>query len=163
MMKCYVYKWTHIPTMMWYVGSRTGRKANGPNDGYICSSKFVRNLIAANPGDWQRTIVATGNADEMYELETTILQLFDARSDQRSFNRHNNHKGIAIGGWNKGMKGLQTAWNQGLKGYQKGNQHAKGHVPWNKGKTITDPELLEKYRQGALRRHSKAKLTIQGE
>lgn len=162
-MKCYVYKWTHIPSLKWYIGSRTSKKAKGPDDGYICSSKTVRSLIAANPQDWQRTIVATGDAEEMYELETTILQLVDARADERSFNRHNNHKGIAVGGWNKGLKGLQTAWNKGLAGYQKGNQNALGHSPWNKGKKITDPLLLEKYKQGAIRRHAKAKLTIQGE
>lgn len=29
----YVYRWTHIPTGKWYVGSRTA-KGSHPNDGY---------------------------------------------------------------------------------------------------------------------------------
>ena len=147
----FVYKWTHIPTLNWYVGFHYGTQ----DDGYICSSKFVRKMISSNPTDWKREIIAEGESKEMYKLETTILQTIDARSDNRSYNRHNNHKGIAMGGWNKGLKGLQTAWNKGLEGYGKGNQYAEGHTPWNKGKTITDPELREKYRQGALRRHQK--------
>jgi hypothetical protein len=165
---CYVYKWTHEPSKKWYVGSRTGKNSN-PNDGYVCSSSTVRKLIATNPSDWTRTIIAIGNADEMYDLETEILQTFDARSDERSFNRHNNHKGIAIGGWNKGMTGLQTAWNKGITGEQShmnGNINAIGHTPWNKGKTITDPVLKEKYRQSAIRRHKNQKIAnnyIQGE
>jgi hypothetical protein len=36
----YVYKWTHLPTLMWYVGSRTAEGCH-PEDRYICSSKSV--------------------------------------------------------------------------------------------------------------------------
>lgn len=161
-MNCFVYKWTHKPTRCWYVGSHTSRKAD-PNNGYICSSKTVRKMIESVPSDWERTIIATGSKQEMYDLETEILQLFDAASDERSYNRHNNHKGIAVGGWNRGKKGLQTAWNKGMKGYLKGNLNARGNTPWNKGKSITDPELLQKYRDGAIRRHKKAKQNSKGE
>ena len=156
---CYVYKWTHIPTLMWYVGSRTGKNSN-PNDGYICSSKTVKRMILENPSEWERTIISTGTKEEMYVLETEILQLFDARGDKRSFNRHNNHKGICVGGWNKGLIGLQVAWNKnkcGNESHSKGNKYAVGHTPWNKDKFITDPVLIEKYRQGAIRRHQKNK------
>ena len=159
---CFVYKWTHTPTRSWYIGSHTSQKAH-PNNGYICSSKTVRELIKSNPKDWVRTTVATGDKQEMYQLETTILQTFDARRDERSYNRHNNHKGAYRGGWNKGLTGLQTAWNKGITGYLKGNQNAKGHTPWNKDKRITDPELLQRYRDGAIRRWTKAKYNIQGE
>jgi hypothetical protein len=37
----YVYKWTHIPTSKWYVGSRTAPGCH-PDDGYICSSKLIK-------------------------------------------------------------------------------------------------------------------------
>ncbi len=86
---CYVYKWTHLPTMKWYVGSRTAKNSH-PNDGYICSSRLVKPLILANQQDWLREVVDVGTADEMYALETEILQLFDAKNDSRSFNAHNN-------------------------------------------------------------------------
>jgi hypothetical protein len=154
MKEAFVYKWTNILTLNWYVGFHYGTL----DDGYICGSKTVRNMITSNPQDWIRTIIAEGTSKEMNELETTILQTIDARSDIRSYNRHNNHKGCYSPGWNKGLIGLQTAWNKGIpkeESHLLGNKNSLGHTPWNKGKTITDPELREKYRQGALRRHQK--------
>lgn len=89
MTTAYVYKWTHLPTMKWYVGSRFKQGCH-PDDGYICSSKKIKPLIVENISDWKREIIAIGAPEEMYELETEILQLFDARKDSRSFNGHNN-------------------------------------------------------------------------
>lgn len=83
----YVYKWTHLPTMMWYVGSRVAKRCH-PNDGYICSSKIVEPMIVANPEEWQREIIHRGQ--DAYDVESEILQLFNARDDVRSFNGHNN-------------------------------------------------------------------------
>jgi len=88
----YVYKWTHIPTLKWYVGSRVSKRAH-LNDGYICSSYVVKPLIKNNPDQWQRTIIATGSAEEMLKLEESILVTVDAAKDVRSYNLHNSdHK-----------------------------------------------------------------------
>jgi hypothetical protein len=86
---CYVYKWTHLPTLCWYVGSRYSKRAH-PDDGYICSSKTVKSMIKNNPEQWTRTVIATGTADEMYALETDILTSCDAKNSPRSYNQHNN-------------------------------------------------------------------------
>jgi len=88
MTTAYVYKWTHIPTLKWYIGSRTAKGCQ-PNDGYICSSKIVKPLIESNPSDWQRDIIAVGDPIEMREMEAEILELFDASKDSRSFNKNN--------------------------------------------------------------------------
>lgn len=90
MTTAYVYKWTHLPTMKYYIGSKTSRGCH-PNDGYICSSKSIKPHIEKNPQEWQRTIIATGQPNEMYKLETDILQTFDCANDPRSFNKHNNN------------------------------------------------------------------------
>lgn len=84
----YIYKWTHIPTLKWYIGSRTKEKCH-PNDGYICSSKLVKPLIETSPAEWVRTIVSTGSPEEILLLETEILTLLDAKNDPRSYNMHN--------------------------------------------------------------------------
>ena len=84
-MTAYVYKWTHKPSLGWYVGVSAGKRKN-----YICSSRLVKASIMANPDEWEKTIIATGEYDAMFDLETDILQTFDARNDVRSFNRHNN-------------------------------------------------------------------------
>lgn len=85
---CYVYKWIHKPTMMWYVGSRTAKNSH-LNDGYLCSSKIVKPLIQKNPQDWEKQIIELGDAQSMRLLETEILTSVDAKNDPRSFNKHN--------------------------------------------------------------------------
>jgi group I intron endonuclease len=86
----FVYKWTHIPTLKWYIGSRT-RKGCNPDDGYICSSRIVKPLIEANPKEWVREIIETGTSEDMYLLEMEILKLFNAMKDPRSFNNCNGY------------------------------------------------------------------------
>ena len=101
--QCYVYKWTHLPTLNWYVGSRTSKGCH-PNDGYICSSLIVKPLIKQNPKDWQREIIAVGDAIDMRLLEKEILRLFSAKDDIRSYNQTNGpfYKGMSF---NKGKPG----------------------------------------------------------
>jgi hypothetical protein len=48
--QAFLYKWTHLPSGKWYVGSRTAKGCH-PEDGYYCSSKEVKPLILANPQD----------------------------------------------------------------------------------------------------------------
>ena len=132
MEQAYVYKWTHIPTLKWYVGSRTAKNCH-PDDGYICSSRTVKPLIKANPNEWTREIIDVGSAQAMKELEAEILQLFDAASDPRSFNK-NNAKSNA--GWNKGLKGSQVPWNKGLSG-EKSHRYGK-KLNYKKGYTKSE-------------------------
>ena len=150
MAKSYVYKWTHKPTLSWYVGSHSGKIKN-----YICSSKIVKPLIKLNPQDWERTIIATGEYLNMYELETTILEMFDAKNDIRSYNRHNNdgkptmfgrsHTDETRAKMSKSMKGSKNnpvSPNKGKKASEetrKKQSLAKiGFIPWNKGLTTPD-------------------------
>lgn len=84
----YVYKWTHLPSLKWYVGSRTSKNCH-PDDGYLCSSKIVKPMIKEQQNDWKREIIAIGSIGEMLSLEADILEIADAKSDPRSFNQHN--------------------------------------------------------------------------
>jgi hypothetical protein len=93
-MESFVYKWTYKPTLDWYVGFHKGTE----DDGYVCSSKIVMDFYNINPTDWERTIISRGTIEDMYELETIILQTTNAKKDIRSFNRHNND------GWSPGAK-----------------------------------------------------------
>jgi hypothetical protein len=133
---CYVYKWTHIPSLRWYVGSRTAKNSH-PNDGYICSSVYVKPLIINNPDDWHREIIEIGSAQEMRDLEQEILQTFNAAQDIRSFNQSNNgipkNWGIP---WNKGIKtGPNPEHSERMKG-KPGPWLGKKRGPaWNKGQT----------------------------
>jgi hypothetical protein len=95
----YVYKWVHLPTLMWYVGSRTAQGCH-PNDGYICSSQIMPSIIK-NPKEWHREIIDIGSKKDMFDLETEILQTMDAMNDPQSFNGHNNNFPLCN---NKGKK-----------------------------------------------------------
>ena len=123
----YVYKWTHLPTLMWYVGSRTAKGCN-PLYGYICSSRKVKPMIIENKSDWKREVISTGTVNDMIQLETLILQLSDAKNDPRSFNQHNGDGQFK----NKGGVPLteQHKLNLGLS--------KKGRVAWNKGKKMSE-------------------------
>lgn len=161
MTTAFVYKWTHLPSLKWYIGSRTSRNCH-PGDNYLCSSKIVKPLIQEHPEEWKRDIIETGSPQEMRDLEYEILCLFDAKNDPRSFNRHNSKMSFPDTPWNKGKKTgpnpkhsefmkKQTPWNKGLKATAEAiaNQKAalrrpplltleqiamrKGRTPWNKG------------------------------
>ncbi len=84
----FVYKWTHLPSGKWYIGSRTA-KGCYPEDGYISSSQLIKPLIKQNPTEWKREIIKTGSPGEMIKLETTLLESLDAKSNPMSFNQHN--------------------------------------------------------------------------
>lgn len=161
----FVYKWTQISTGMWYIGSRTA-KGSHPYDGYICSSKFVKPLIKANPNDWERTILYIDEPQKVREKETFILQELNAKQDPLSYNRHNNdnkffplyeytdeikrkisdaHKGKPS--WNKG-KSMSEETKQKLSEAKKGktpwNKGKTGvQIPWNKGKVVSEKTRLK--------------------
>lgn len=116
MTTAYVYKWTHLPSLSWYVGSRVAKNCH-LGDGYICSSKTVLPMILKNPTEWKREVIATGTPLDMYELETEILKLAEARKDSRSLNGHNNDGNYfpANYGVNNPMYGKKHSQNARLK------------------------------------------------
>jgi len=84
----FVYKWIHLPTGKWYIGSRTAKGCH-PDDGYISSSQLIKPLIKQNPTEWKREVIKTGSPEEMIKLETTLLESLDAKHNPMSFNQHN--------------------------------------------------------------------------
>lgn len=86
----FIYKWTHLPTMKWYLGSKSSKGCH-VDDGYICSSKTVKPMIKANPEEWVRTIVEEFGEDVIacVKAEAEMLDLLNAKDDPRSFNMHN--------------------------------------------------------------------------
>lgn len=89
----YVYKLTHLPSLNWYVGSRTAKNCH-PDDGYMSSSQWVKPWAKSCPDEWAKTIICTGTRDQILQLEIDILVTMNAVTDPRSFNRA---AGIPIG------------------------------------------------------------------
>jgi hypothetical protein len=120
----YIYKWTHIPTGKWYIGSKT-RKGWNPSrhEEYICSSKEVKPMVLENRNEWEYEILHTGDAKYISQLETEILTKLDAKNDPMSFNQHNSD-----GLYNR------TGTTHSQKTLDKMRKSHLGQSPWNKGK-----------------------------
>ena len=97
MTQAFVYRWRHLLSNKWYIGSRTARGCH-PNDGYICSSRIVKPLIQANPEQWERVILAQGLPGDMRRLEIELLVAANAARNPMSYNRTN---GTGIARFNK--------------------------------------------------------------
>ena len=144
MTTAYIYKWTHMPTNKWYIGSRTKENCH-PADGYICSSKIVKPLIENAPDEWCREILHTGDPAEIILLEAQILESLDAKHDNNSYNLHNGdgkfttHGIIMPEDWRQKIAKSNTnkrRSNESKENYKRANQlKAK------------DPAYLEKLRK----------------
>ena len=144
--QAFVYKWTHQPTLRWYIGSRTAQGCH-PKDGYICSSRQVRPLIESAGSEWTRTVIAVGLPKDMLELETAILELFDAKNDPRSYNQHNGDGQFTTLGVEPHNKGKyiprnKPAWNSGKKAPQI-SAAKKGKPAPNKGIPMSEEQRLK--------------------
>lgn len=86
----YIYKWTHLLTGKWYIGSKI-RKGWNPSrhEEYICSSKEVKPMILSNREEWFYEILYTGEATFIANMEKTILVELNAKNNPMSFNQHN--------------------------------------------------------------------------
>ena len=87
MTQAYLYRWTELSTNKWYVGSRYAKGCH-PEDGYICSSKYVKPLIIAKPDDWTREVLVIADRKYIRELEVNYLKLLNAVKDKQSYNKH---------------------------------------------------------------------------
>lgn len=69
----FVYIWYDRKHKRYYIGCRFGRET----DGYICSSRWMRNAYKRRPEDFKRRILATGitSKDALYEEEYRWLQM----------------------------------------------------------------------------------------
>jgi group I intron endonuclease len=83
--EAFVYCWTDTANQKLYVGSHKGKI----DDGYICSSKIMKEEYVKRPNDFVRQIVATGNYKDIRNLESSILKSVDAKKDKLFYNMHN--------------------------------------------------------------------------
>jgi len=143
----YVYRWVHIPTGKWYIGSRT-KPGCHPNDGYYCSSKVVRPLIIANPEEWRREILATGSPIDMYHLETKLLQDGNAKYDANSFNQHNNDKRPVRSGTKHTEKSVEKMKGPRLPYGPQSPDHIEKRASKKRGTLRPDLSTINKTRIG---------------
>ena len=76
----FVYRWHDSSNGMYYIGSHKG----SPDDGYLCSSKYMKNAYNKRPESFYREIMYTGK--NFVELEDLILRTLDVAKDEKSYN-----------------------------------------------------------------------------
>ena len=152
MTKAYIYKWTHLVTSKWYIGSRT-KKGSHPDDGYICSSKIVKPLIESSINDWVREILYVGNPDEILKLESQILAELDAKNDLNSFNLHNGDGKFTTAGIT-----LSDDWKMKIRNSNSGKKRSQEAIENYKKanrEKAKDPNYLEKLRKPKPQEHGR--------
>jgi hypothetical protein len=134
-MEAFVYCWTDFGTNKLYVGVHKGT----PDDGYVCSSKIMKEEYFKRPEDFSREILATGDWPMMYQLETSLLSALQADKDPGFYNQHLNSGTF----YQKGPIDSETKKkiSLALKGrplspetITKLSAAHMGRPPWNKGK-----------------------------
>ncbi len=84
-MEAFAYCWTDHKDNKLYVGSRKGT----PDDGYICSSKYMLEQYKLRPQDFTRQIIAEGKFIDIRKLEEVILKTVDAAKSKDYYNQSN--------------------------------------------------------------------------
>jgi hypothetical protein len=85
MPEAFTYIWTNTLTDRVYVGWHKG----DVDDGYVCSSKVLMEEYLENPLVFSRKIIGYGACKEMKNLESEILNFFDARCNKKFYNQTN--------------------------------------------------------------------------
>lgn len=84
-MEAFVYCWTDKKTNKLYVGSHKG----SIDDGYVCSSKPMKQEYRIRPQDFSRQIIAEGAFQDIRLLEEKILKSANVMFNQYFYNMHN--------------------------------------------------------------------------
>ena len=85
MPEAFVYSWKNKTTGRLYVGWHKG----STEDGYICSSRILKEEYEKDPNNFERYIIASGNCKDMVALECAILISVDAKNNPDFYNQHN--------------------------------------------------------------------------
>ncbi len=120
-MLAFVYCWTDHKTSKLYVGSHKGRV----DDGYVCSSKHMKEEYNKRPADFSRQIVAIGDVDSMRKLEAAILKSVKAKTNESFYNKHENDK-LFFDGWAKGT--MSASHRANISAAKRGKKISKEHA-----------------------------------
>lgn len=87
----YVYRLTDRVTGVRYIGSRYAKVCEPADLGvkYFTTSKVVNPLFRANPDRFEKQIIVTGDADYVINVESALIELYDAVLSDEFYNRTN--------------------------------------------------------------------------
>lgn len=136
----FIYLWYDRKHKRYYVGCHWGTL----DDGYVCSSRWMRQAYKRRPEDFKRRILQRGLEKKgLKEHEVKWLSLI--KTEELGTRYYNLSKILTGNGWKKGTprseetkkrvsEGLKRAYSDGTAGLSS-STFKKGCIPWNKGKT----------------------------
>lgn len=144
----FVYIWFDKKHKRYYVGSHWGRE----NDGYICSSTWMRNAYKRRPEDFKRRIIARfDNKKDLLEKEYYYLSLIKQEELGVKYYNHTSHVAIpnGTGELSEETRARLREHRRSRECPRTGKKHSdetkklysemrKGKTPWNKGKKLSE-------------------------
>tara|TARA_R110001583_G_scaffold83793_8_gene221022 strand:- start:2077 stop:3366 length:1290 start_codon:yes stop_codon:yes gene_type:complete len=88
----FIYKFTHFPTLKWYIGMHGLKENEGPQDGSYWNSSSddeFKRLLETEAHNFDYEITHCGSMQEMFKLENEILTELNAAADPLSWNKWN--------------------------------------------------------------------------
>lgn len=125
----FLYCWTDHKYNKLYIGVHKGYE----NDGYICSSKLVKEQIDLRAHDFTRQIIANGNYEQMLKLETIILKTINAKHNCDFYNMHNGDGNFYI---KQHTEETKRKMSLAAKGKPKSKEHINNMIKSKTGKKI---------------------------
>lgn len=146
----FIYLWYDRKHKRFYLGCHWGTE----NDGYICSSSWMRNAYKRRPQDFKRRIIDSQIEKKDLRLRESVwlnmISLDELGKKYYNLMRHTNGghwplgKGRSEETKKKVSEGVKRAWEEGRLTKNSSN-FSKGQIPWNKGKPMSE-ETKQKIR-----------------
>ena len=139
----FVYIWFDRKHKRFYIGCRWGTE----NDGYICSSKWMKNSYKRRPEDFKRKILITNilNKKLLLEEEHRWLSLIKQEDLGKRYYNLRNHK---FNHWSTDSSKLLTVGEK----ISLSHKNDANWGSWGKGKKLTE-ETKEKLRAAAKKQY----------
>jgi hypothetical protein len=92
----FVFRWTHIPTGLMYLGWSKTVDRYPTDENYICHGNKLSVTIRENIKDWSREILYIGPAADAYDYITKLKKSLNVRYNEMYLNHYNNTGDIKL-------------------------------------------------------------------
>ena len=146
----FVYIWHDKKHNRFYIGAHWGTE----DDGYICSSKWMRDSYKRRPEDFRRRIISRiyTNKKDMFDVERKILECVDESELGKKYYNLNKH----VGHWTAYPEKVKTLKEKISHNTKQAMQRDDVRERYEAGLTqrdnkSSDPEVRDKRRQSMLK------------